>query len=604
MALAYGFRMAADPRSEYTQRLATREAAASQHDSRRRLLGHARLATFVVGLAFSWFAVVSDLLAAYWLALPLLPFLWLVTAHADATRNAQRASRAAEFYRLGVARLDCDLSDAAKTGDEFHDPDHPYAEHLDLFGRGSLFARLCGAQTRAGETTLARWLLEPAANSEIRARQDAVDELRHRLELREDLAVLGPEVRKGLHPDALANWGAAESTLKHDAARRWISFVLATAAVAAAVAAATTSVGLAPLLLITAVEAAFALPMRAQVSAILGELDQPARDLELLSELLGRIESERFASPRLARLRASLDTDGLPPSKQIARLLTRIRLLDARRNQLFAPLAPLLLWSTQIAFSIEAWRIECGPRLGGWIQAVGEIEALMDLARYAYEEPADPFPDLVEPGPVFDAEGLGHPLLPRDRCVANNLRLDADLPLLVVSGSNMSGKSTLLRSVGTNAVLALAGAPVRATRLSLSNLALGPSLRIQDSLEDGHSRFYAEITCLRGVVDLADGPIPALFLLDEILAGTNSHDRGIGAAAVVRGLVGRGAIGLVTTHDLALTKIVDDLAPRARNVHFQDDMVDGEMHFDYRLADGVVTKSNALALMRAVGLDV
>jgi DNA mismatch repair ATPase MutS len=168
----------------------------------------------------------------------------------------------------------------------------------------------------------------------------------------------------------------------------------------------------------------------------------------------------------------------------------------------------------------------------------------------------------------------------------------------------MSGKSTLLRSLGSNVMLALAGAPVRARRLTLSPLALGPSLRIRDSLEDGASRFYAEITCLRGIVDLTDGPIPVLFLLDEILAGTNSHDRGIGAAAVVRGLVERGAIGLVTTHDLALTKIADALAPRARNVHFQDQLVEGEMHFDYRIRDGVVTRSNALELMRAVGLEV
>ncbi len=263
-----------------------------------------------------------------------------------------------------------------------------------------------------------------------------------------------------------------------------------------------------------------------------------------------------------------------------------------------------MLWSTQIALAIEAWRAECGPHLRGWIQTVGESEALVDLARYAWEEPGDPFPEIVDDGPLFEADQLGHPLLPRERCVFNDLRLDGELSLLVVSGSNMSGKSTLLRSVGTNVLLALAGAPVRARRLRLSPLALGPSLRIRDSLEDGASHFYAEITCLRGIVDLAEGPLPALFLLDEILAGTNSHDRRIGAAAVVRGLVERGAIGLVTTHDLALTKIADQLSPRAGNVHFQDELIDGEMRFDFQIRPGIVTRSNALELMRAVGLEV
>jgi len=173
----------------------------------------------------------------------------------------------------------------------------------------------------------------------------------------------------------------------------------------------------------------------------------------------------------------------------------------------------------------------------------------------------------------------------------------------VVSGSNMSGKSTFLRSVGTAVVLALAGAPVRAERLSLSPLALGACLRVQDSLRDGASRFFAELLTLQRVVQRCGGALPVLFLLDEILNGTNSHDRRIGAEALLRGLLARGAVGLVTTHDLALTAIADGLAPRARNAHFEDELRDGALHFDYRLRDGVVARSNALALMRAVGLD-
>jgi DNA mismatch repair ATPase MutS len=226
------------------------------------------------------------------------------------------------------------------------------------------------------------------------------------------------------------------------------------------------------------------------------------------------------------------------------------------------------------------------------------------MAAYAYENPADPFPEVVAGEACFDGEGLGHPLLPAGQFVRNDLRLDGELRVLVVSGSNMSGKSTFLRTVGINTVLALAGAPVRAKRLRLSPLAVGATLRIQDSLQEGRSRFFAEVLRVRQVVDLSRGPVPLLFLLDEIFAGTNSHDRGHGADALIRGLVAGGAIGLVTTHDLSLTHIADRLGPRGANVHFEDHFEEGAMKFDYRLRPGVVQHSNALELMRAVGLEV
>jgi DNA mismatch repair ATPase MutS len=232
------------------------------------------------------------------------------------------------------------------------------------------------------------------------------------------------------------------------------------------------------------------------------------------------------------------------------------------------------------------------------------MEALAALAGYAYEHPNDIFPEISERGPVFEGRALGHPLLPDERCVRNDLQLGCEPQALVVSGSNMSGKSTYLRTAGCNALLALAGAPVRAESLRISPLAIGASIQIADNLREGTSHFYAEIQRLRGIMDLTAAALPVLFLLDEILHGTNSHDRRIGASAVVRQLVERGCLGLVTTHDLALAKIADELAPRVVNVHFQDHLEDGKMCFDYTLQTGVVSKSNALELMRSVGLDV
>ena len=320
--------------------------------------------------------------------------------------------------------------------------------------------------------------------------------------------------------------------------------------------------------------------------------------------MLARFERERFDTPLLREIRARLDTEGVPPSKRIARLQRYEELLDWRENQFFAPLAAAVLWTTQLAFAIERWRKITGPHVAEWLRAMGELEALCAFSGYACEHPDDPFPELIDAGAWFEGEGLGHPLLPADRLVRNDVCLGGETRVLIVSGSNMSGKSTLLRTVGVNAVLALAGAPVRASRLRVSPLTVGASLRVHESLQEGRSRFYGEILRLRQLVELGSGPRPLLFLLDEVLHGTNSHDRQIGATAIVRGFVDRGAIGLVTTHDLALAAMADTLGGRAANVHFEDRLVDGTMIFDYRMKPGVVRSSNALALMRAVGLDV
>jgi DNA mismatch repair ATPase MutS len=278
--------------------------------------------------------------------------------------------------------------------------------------------------------------------------------------------------------------------------------------------------------------------------------------------------------------------------------------MEWARNQFFTPIAFALCWTPLHAALVEGWRRGSGGRIRAWLDAAADLEALSSLAGYAYEHPEDPFPELVDAGPdraaLLEGEALSHPLL--RGAVPNDVRLGRDGPhVLLVSGSNMSGKSTYLRTVGVNVVLALAGGAVRARRLRLTPLFAGATLRIQDSLQAGRSRFYAEITRLKELSDLAGIEVPLLFLLDEILHGTNSHDRRIGAEAVIRGLAGRGAIGLVTTHDLALTELAGSDAALA-NSHFEDQVKDGEIAFDYRLRPGVVAHSNALALMRAVGL--
>jgi hypothetical protein len=588
-----------DPRTDYARRLEMRRRAAARQEQLDRRISYLRLLVFIAAVVMAWLSFKSALLSPWWLLLPLLGFLSLLDLHERVRRARRRLDRAVAFYDRGIARLENRWIGTGEQGNRFLDKSHPYAEDLDLFGKGSLFEMICRARTRAGEKALASWLISPAVPDEIRTRQAAVEELRTQLDLREDLWTLGTDVLAGVNPEALAAWGNSPSLLESGWVRI-IAAILASAASLALVLWLVRDRGGEAFLLLLLVEVLFSFSLYRKTRRVFEAVERPGEDLELFSGVLRRLEKQVFAAPRPAALRAALVADGLAPSRQIARLNRFI----AMHKQLFAPLAALLLWDIQMAFAIEAWRRQSGPAIARWLAVVGEMEALCSLAGYAYEHPGDPFPEIEPKAPCFEGEGLGHPLLPEETCVRNNIQLSESLRVLVVSGSNMSGKSTLLRTVGTNTILALAGGPVRALRLRISPVAVGASIQRSDSLQAGISRFYAEITRLRQLVDITAGPRPLLFLLDELLHGTNSHDRTIGAEALVKDLVHREAIGLVTTHDLALAHIAEVLAPRAENVHFEDFIQDGKLAFDYRLHPGVVRKSNALELMRSVGLHV
>jgi len=591
-----------DPRGAYAERLESRRQAVARLEQRHHKMGNLRLMVFLSAAVLAWLAWGRDALSAFWLGVPAAVFVCLIVTHERVLRARRAAGRAVAHYERALARLDGQWAGHGETGERFLDHTHPYAADLDLFGQGSLFELMSSARTRMGEETLAGWLLDGAEPAQVRARHEAVTELRSMLDLREDLAVLGEDVRTGVHPAELAAWGELPPLLESPGARVVAFAIPCLVAVSAVLWGALGWRD--PFFAMLAAVAIFIARYRRRVARVVEAVEQPAHDLALLASVLARLERERFTSARLVELRAALDVAGQPPSARIARLNRLIEMLDSRDNPFMKAVGPLMLWTEQLAFAIEAWRRLSGRALRRWLDAVGEIEALCALAAYAYEHPADAFPEFESGAACFEGEELAHPLLDRGRVVPNSVRLGGDLHVLIVSGSNMSGKSTLLRTVGINAVLSQAGAPVCARRLRLSRLALGASIRTLDSLQDGTSRFYAEIKRLHQIMELTAGPLPVLFLLDELLHGTNSHDRRIGAEAIVRGLVERGAIGLVTTHDLALAQVAEALAARAANVHFEDQFENGRMTFDYRLHAGVVEKSNALELMRSVGLEV
>ena len=589
------------PETVYLRRLAERTKSYERETTRYNRLGSARLGFTVFSAAIVWAALAYG--SSSWPILLGVALAILIVLFVIGDRLARRtrfAQRSVQYYQCALARVRTRRNEAGETGERFIDPDHPYAVDLDLFGKHSLFQFLSTCRTRGGENLLAQWLLAPAAASEIHSRHEAVEDLRERLDLREDIAALGEEFRSGVRPEALARWAvAAPISIPFQlrfvaAAFSFIGFSLLTWWTATQFGDARLRIAI---ITVAALEGAVFFRWRMAVNQIALAAEEPGHDLALLRDVLARLEREQFSAPRLVRHRAALNEPG-QASLAISHLNRLMELLESRDNWLVRIFGPLVLWTTQVSFALEGWRQRHGNAIPQWLEAVAQFEALGSLAALRFEHPEDVLPRLVNGTPFLQAKGLAHPLLPE--CVPNDVTLNPDMALLIVSGSNMSGKSTLLRTVGLNAVLALAGAPARASSMEMTVLAVGASIRTSDSLEGGISRFYAEILRIRQILDL---PAPVLFLLDELLAGTNSHDRRIGAEAIFRGLLDRGALGLATTHDLALSSGAEELL-RAANVHFEDFIQDGRIQFDYRMRPGVVARSNALELMRSVGLRV
>jgi hypothetical protein len=587
---------------EYRRRLQALEAEIARLDVLADRISNVRIALAIVSVAAVWWSAQSATAPAYIWVIPIALFLAAVVYHSRVRRTRARTDRAAAHYRLGLARIEDRWSGLGNPGTELDDAHHVYAADLDLFGHGNLFELLSTARTRMGERTLANWLLSPSATATVLHRQQSVAELRDRLDFREDLAVLGETAEVGVRPEELLRWTESPNQLK----QRWIlaTALLLPVLLIAALVFWNVSAMASPFVAILLIELGVVRLLRNGLREVLGSTEQAFDRLRLLADLTTRLEREPLQATLCKQLHERLSSAGVPASSAIARLATIVQFIESRRNFIIQVLDLPLLYSVHTALAAERWRRDHGRAVRAWLDAIGDFEALISLSAYSYEHPDDPFPELVEGDASFVGTELGHPLLPQASCVRNDVTIDERIRVLLISGSNMSGKSTLLRTVGINTVLAMAGAPVRAKRLRLSPLQVGANIRINDSLHEGSSRFYAEITRLRHLNELAARRPPLLFLLDEVLQGTNSRDRFIGAQGVIHHLIDCGAIGLVTTHDLALTEIDVGGPERLRNLHFQDELLDGRMQFDFKLQAGVVTKSNGIELMRSIGLDV
>jgi hypothetical protein len=464
------------PFEEYVQRLKARESRVAHFEKIHVRLGNVRLVLALLFAIMAWAAFKRHGLSPYWLAILAAMFVAIAVYHSRVLRALDLAQRPATFYRSGIARIEDRWETMGETGERFDDPHHVYAADLDLFGKGGLFQLLCTARTRMGEDTLAKWLLSPSPVDQIRERHAALSELRDQLDLREDLAVLGEDAAVGVHPDALLKWAEAPNQMK-PLWIRWLAPALALLAICGVVAWGHWGTPT-PLVLVVVIEAIFIYRLRKPLEDVLHGTEHAFRDLDLLSGVLARLEAHTFRAPRLQTLQRELSSSHVPSSQAIASLRTLVDLINSRHNVVVRIIDAPLMYSVQVAFAAERWRQLHSFAVRSWLTAAAEMEALLCLSTYSYEHPSDPFPEFTDGAACFESEALGHPLIPAASCVRNNVSICGETRVLLVSGSNMSGKSTQLRAVGMNVVLAMAGAPVRAHRLRLTTLQVGASIRI------------------------------------------------------------------------------------------------------------------------------
>lgn len=593
------------PLDFYTRRAKEMEFAAEEINMRRRSCQVWWIILGLLACVFLYGSLIAKKLPVWPAILPMAAVAVLMKRAEQHCRKVLKLLSVREYYDKGIARLKRDW-DSLDDGKDFLDPAHIYATDLDLFGRGSLFQLLCSARTHTGRETLAAWMKTLASHDEVLARREAIFELRDRRDLFESVAAAGTSVFSNCRPGTFRNWIAEMSS--RPCFPSWaplLPFLLVPVLIALPFFYWTGHLALINLWLcggaVLAAEAAFAWAFSERVRFTIQSVQMPSIELPIVCELLGIIEREHFSSAKLTALASRLKGGKSTACYCVRRLNRFIHLLEERENPWFAIVSWCLLWGTQLSMAIDRWHRRHGAELLEYLAVLGEFEALISLSAYAFEHPRDVFPEIAEQGPSFDAQQLGHPLLDENICVPNDVQLGGAPRFLIVSGSNMSGKSTFLRAVGVNAVLSWMGAPARCAALRISKLDVAAAIRVQDSVTDGRSHFFAEMERVRRMIDLAsEGPL--LFLVDEIMSGTNSKARRIAAEWVIRALLRRNAIGLITTHDLTLTEIAANGLP-GRNVCFEDSGVGGELKFDYKLHSGLLTRSNALNIVRMLGID-
>ncbi|MBS1826969.1 MAG: hypothetical protein JST93_16745 [Acidobacteria bacterium] len=582
---------------QYQQRIGELQDALGVIQTRQSATLAIALLAALIALGAGFFAYSRRLIPTWYPAAALPPLVIALRHHNRLRRQAQNTSSLHTHYSRARDRMEG--NGEGPQGGEFQPTNHPFASDLCLFGPGSLFQRLCTARTHIGQQRLARYLTHPATSEEALHRQQAVRELAPLTMLREQMSLLGSYDAQESKWQTFAAWLDAPFAQYPQWLRIYLlisSICLLAMSIAAAVAPAALWPQLSRPIIATALtQAVCSAFLLRWVRATLAAAAPVAHEVRLMREGLALLERQQFSSPKLAALAQRAQN----ASALLGQLDPAFLILTQRTKEWLFHLSLWLALGTQAALAIESWRQQHRTALLAWLDAWAEFEALLAIAAYAYENPEDCWPDITAGDATFEAQQLGHPLLPREICVRNDVNLGPASPFWVISGSNMSGKSTLLRSIGLASVLAQCGAPVRAATLRLSALRVHAAISVSDSLQEGKSRFLAEVQRLRDTLEAAIHH-PVLYLIDEIFSGTNSRDRQLAADAVIATLTARRAIGAISTHDIALASIA---AHGGLNVHMASSGIH-PLDFDYRIKPGVTPETNAIEIARMAGVPV
>ncbi|AUD06699.1 MutS-related protein [Spirosoma pollinicola] len=592
---------------ERQQQFSQKEQAAQRKHNQ---LAFWRLIWFVGSIAAVWgLARLDQQLAAVGaLLVGLIGFLVLLKMHQRVKYERDLNHQLVFVNQDEAARLKRQYL-RPETGEQFASPTHYYAGDLDVFGKHSLFRLLNRTHTYDGQKRLSAWLKAPSLPDSIRLRQEAAAELNPQIDWRqqfEALAYVEPTISQS--PEALMEWATAE-TSPVPGYLTIVRFVFPVITLSLFVAWLLGYVQGAAVLLALAGHALVLTQTSAKAKEVSEQTFEISTALKAFRALLQQAEQLNGKTVRLRAIHQELTADKQSASEAIGQLGRLTEGLNFRRNPYFFLLFGVAtLWDIHYLLRLERWRQTYGPVLNYWLDALGELEALNSLAGFSFAHPSYATPDIVDDEFVLEITSAAHPLLAQNNSVANSLIVRGSGKTILITGSNMSGKSTFLRTVGTNVVLALAGAVVRAERFWCSPVQVFTSMRTQDSLEESTSSFYAELKRLQTLIGLTKADkspkgLPVLYFLDEILKGTNSADRHRGAEALIRQLHHTTASGFVSTHDLELGQLTD-ADGFVRNYHFQSDLNNGELVFDYKLRDGICKSFNASQLMRAIGIEM
>jgi len=590
----------------FRQRIEYFEKEKSSLSSRSSRLSAIRLFLFVVFIVLSvWFIRKQDYAYVFLSGVVFLcAYLPVVIWHRRIKAGITENEILIQINRQEINRLEGNLGEL-DSGIRFYSLCHPYAKDLDIFGDGSLFQLLDRCFTESGQRRLAYALTSARKVNEISEYQKAVQEVKTEIDFRQHMQMLGKKNRVGEQAqNLLLDWFASEDALTWQKRTRWL-VIFANGLTLSVIIAAFFFIGWQWLLVPFALNLYLLRLNRKKVRAVMEHTDKNTPFLQGLSQLLKNIARRDFKSERLTAIRKALQINGLTASTLIKSLAFRFEMLEYTRNPYFYLIANgTFLWELHWMTSIERWRLLVRPHVENWLNALNEFEVIASFAGVAYANPDWIFPEITNERFCYSAENLSHPLIFSPNRVANNFSMCQPGETWVLTGSNMSGKSTFLRTLGLNAVLALAGAPVCAKTMMISPMRVFSSMRTEDNLQESTSSFYAELKRLKQLLDYLNGEEPVFYLLDEILKGTNSADRQAGSKALIRKLQNQNASGIIATHDLELGALHSLYPDTVFNYSFNSTIHDGELYFDYTLHKGICHSFNATELMKKIGIDI